>query len=48
MVDPAGLDELVMCPAFGHPAVIKHHDLVHLVQAIQIVGDQLAGLTAGA
>jgi hypothetical protein len=40
MVDPSGPDELMVRPAFGHQAVIQDDDLVHLVQALQVVGDQ--------
>jgi len=31
MVDPSGLEELVVRPALGDLAVLQHHDLVHLV-----------------
>jgi hypothetical protein len=40
MVDPSGLDELTVRASFGHPAVLEHHDLVNMVQAVQVVGDQ--------
>src|ERR1700730_7178208 len=32
-----------MGAALGHLPVIKHHDLVHLIQAVQVVGDQQGG-----
>ena len=43
LVSAAGPAELRVGAAFGHPPVIEHHDLVHLVQAVQVVRDQQGG-----
>ena len=32
-----------MRASLGHLAVVEHHDLVHLVQAVKLVGDQQGG-----
>src|SRR6266496_6077593 len=40
LVDPSGPAELIVRTALGHPATRQHYDLVQMVQALQVVGDQ--------
>ena len=34
-------------PALAHPALVQHDDLVHLFQAVQLVGDEQGGPAPG-
>jgi hypothetical protein len=47
LVDAAGPEKLGVGAALGHLPALKHHDLVHLVQAVQVVGDQQGGPADG-
>ena len=47
LVGSAGVAELLMAALLGDPAAVEHHDVVHLVQPVGLVGDEQDGAAFG-